>query len=115
MLMRCGARSGPGGWRWRAMAAQAACRGGLDCRLEGRAWEGAHAEHAAHVCDARGVKTQRLVERRRALPRIERRAYDAWRDAGRGLGGAQGMGGSHVEHVAHVFDAGCVKSQRLVE
>ena len=34
MLMRCGARSGPGGWRWRAMAAQVACRGGLDCRLQ---------------------------------------------------------------------------------
>ena len=37
------------------------------------------------------------------------------RRAGRGLGGSQGMGRAHVEHVAHVCDAGRVESQRLVE
>eukprot|EP00964_Phaeocystis_antarctica_P121178 scaffold84869_cov50-Phaeocystis_antarctica.AAC.2 len=42
--MRCGARCRvPGGRRWRATAVQAACRGGLDCRLgaglgEERTW-----------------------------------------------------------------------------
>ena len=32
--IRCGKRCRvPGGGRWRATAVQAACRGGLDCRL----------------------------------------------------------------------------------
>eukprot|EP00964_Phaeocystis_antarctica_P074482 scaffold45801_cov57-Phaeocystis_antarctica.AAC.2 len=49
---------------------------------------GAHAEHVAHVRDAGGVEAQRLVERRRVLPRVERRAYGAGRGAaGRGAGG----------------------------
>ena len=38
---------------------------------------GAHREHVAHVRDAGGVEAQRLVERRRFLPRIERRACGA--------------------------------------
>ena len=41
----------------------------------GRAWGGAHIEHVVHGCDAGGVEAQRLVERRRVLPRVERRAY----------------------------------------
>ena len=36
---------------------------------------GAHQEHVAHVRDAGGVEAQRLVERIRGLPRVERRAY----------------------------------------
>ena len=47
-------------------------------QIGGRARGGAHAEHAVHGCDAGGVEAQRLVERRRALPRVERRAYDLW-------------------------------------
>eukprot|EP00964_Phaeocystis_antarctica_P094001 scaffold60773_cov44-Phaeocystis_antarctica.AAC.4 len=43
---------------------------------------GAHPEHGAHVRDAEGVEAQRLVERRRVLPRVERRAYGAGRGAG---------------------------------
>ena len=40
---------------------------------------GAHPEHVAHGCDAGRFQAQRLVERRRALPRVERRAYGALR------------------------------------
>eukprot|EP00964_Phaeocystis_antarctica_P052667 scaffold30850_cov73-Phaeocystis_antarctica.AAC.4 len=39
---------------------------------------GAHVEHALHGCDAERVETQRLVERRRALP-FQRKAYSAGR------------------------------------
>eukprot|EP00964_Phaeocystis_antarctica_P052668 scaffold30850_cov73-Phaeocystis_antarctica.AAC.5 len=56
-------------WEGHKMAtAQVACRG-------------AHPKHAGHGCDAGGVETQRLVERRRALP-SQRRAYDERRGAG---------------------------------
>ena len=37
-----------------------------------RARAEAHIEHGAHVRDAGGVETQRLVERRRTLPSAER-------------------------------------------
>eukprot|EP00964_Phaeocystis_antarctica_P082886 scaffold52065_cov42-Phaeocystis_antarctica.AAC.1 len=47
----------------------------------GRARGGAHVEHGAHVRDAGGVEAQRLVEHRRALPRVERRAYGVRRSA----------------------------------
>eukprot|EP00964_Phaeocystis_antarctica_P060962 scaffold36380_cov50-Phaeocystis_antarctica.AAC.2 len=70
-----------------------------------------------------------------AYCQAERRAYDAGRGAGREMGGpramaaqsacrggpdyigwgAQARGGAHVEHVAHVGDAGGVEAQRLVE
>ena len=39
----------------------------------GRARRGAHVEHPFHGRDAGGVEVQRLVERRRALPRVEGR------------------------------------------
>eukprot|EP00964_Phaeocystis_antarctica_P148343 scaffold115172_cov97-Phaeocystis_antarctica.AAC.1 len=48
---------------------------GSTVQIGGRARGGAHGEHGAHVCDAGGVEAQRLVERRRVLPRVERRAY----------------------------------------
>ena len=38
---------------------------------------GAHVEHLAHVGDAGGVEAQRLIERQRVLPRVERRACGA--------------------------------------
>ena len=44
-------------------------------QIGGRAGRGAHAEHFAHVSDAGGVEAERLVECRRALPRVERRAH----------------------------------------
>eukprot|EP00964_Phaeocystis_antarctica_P128450 scaffold92250_cov61-Phaeocystis_antarctica.AAC.3 len=92
-------------------------------------------EHAVHFRDAGGVEAQRLVERRRALSRVKRRAYavrgelrPGRRREAAGDGGAssvqgtarlqtwgRGSGGAHVEHVAHVFDAGGVEAQRLVE
>ena len=70
-----------------------------------------------------------------AACRVERRAYDAVRDAGREVGGLgamaaqavcrgecptkicgdQGTRGAHVEHVVHECDAGRVEAQRLVE
>eukprot|EP00964_Phaeocystis_antarctica_P067084 scaffold40596_cov57-Phaeocystis_antarctica.AAC.1 len=44
-------------------------------QIGGRARGGAHREHAGHGCDVGGVEAQRLVERIRILPRVERRAY----------------------------------------
>eukprot|EP00964_Phaeocystis_antarctica_P079779 scaffold49742_cov60-Phaeocystis_antarctica.AAC.5 len=77
--MRGKVRSG----RRRTTAAQAAARGG------------AHVEHEPHVCDAGRVEAQRLVERRRALPRVERRAYRAGRGAAREA--AEDRGASSVQ------------------
>eukprot|EP00964_Phaeocystis_antarctica_P031273 scaffold17702_cov57-Phaeocystis_antarctica.AAC.3 len=48
---------------------------------------GAHVEHQGHVRDAGGVEAQRMVERRRALPRVERTTCDAGRGADREAGG----------------------------
>eukprot|EP00964_Phaeocystis_antarctica_P103349 scaffold68639_cov42-Phaeocystis_antarctica.AAC.1 len=56
-------------------------------QIGSRARRGAHVEHVAHVRDAGGVEAQRLVERRRGLPRVERRAYGAGRDSAREAGG----------------------------
>ena len=72
---------GSAGGRRRPTAAHAACRGGLDY-IGGRARGGAHVEHLVHGCDAGGIEAQRLVERPRVLPRVERRAYGAVRAAG---------------------------------
>ena len=64
-----------GGGRRRTTAVQAACRRGLDYTDWGQGTGGgAHVEHLAHGGDAGGVEGERLVERRRALPRVERRA-----------------------------------------
>ena len=104
-------------------------------RIRSRARGGAHGEHVAHLCDAGGVEAQRLVERRRFLPRVGGRAHTvrgelrAGRREAAGNGGArsvhtgegstadweQGRGGAHRKHVAHVCDAGGVKAQRLVD
>ena len=48
---------------------------------------GAHLEHVFHGCDFGCVEAQRLVELRRVLPRVERRAYGAVRGAGLEAGG----------------------------
>ena len=115
-------------------------------RRKRRAWLGrlkaggqgtrrAHVEHGVHSLDAGRVKAQRLVERRRVLPRVGRRACDAGRGArarrregreaaaahaactgrARLKAGGQGMRGAHVEHVVHGRDAGRDEAQRLVE
>ena len=57
--------------------------GGPDCRLGRGKRAGAHIEHGLHVCDAGRIEAQRLVERRRVLPRIAMRAYGAGRASGR--------------------------------
>eukprot|EP00964_Phaeocystis_antarctica_P151724 scaffold119389_cov48-Phaeocystis_antarctica.AAC.2 len=72
---------GSGGTRRWTTAAHAVCRGGRDCRLGRRAGGGAHVEHVVHGCDAGGVEAQRLIERRRVLPTVERRACGAGRGA----------------------------------
>ena len=93
----------------------------------------AHLEHAAHVCDAGGIKAQRLVESNRRLPspkgesdrgkRVMARRWHRGKGSARGvrvaqLGSACGQkaqADAHIKHVAHVRDAGGVKAQRLVE
>ena len=68
-----------------------------DRRPEGRR---AHGEHAGHVRDAGGVEAQRLVERRRALPRVESIVHTmhgevrAWRREVAGDGGARSVQGT---------------------
>eukprot|EP00964_Phaeocystis_antarctica_P032501 scaffold18408_cov61-Phaeocystis_antarctica.AAC.2 len=103
-------------------AAHAAWRRGLDKGQGTRG--GAHLEHVAHVFDFGGVEAQPLVERRRALPRVARRAYGAGRGAGREAAGRRagtlraghtGRRRAHLEHLVHVCDAGGVEAQRLVE
>ena len=49
--------------------------------LGAKGTRGAHVEHVAHVRDLGGVKAQRLIERRRALPRVEKGAYGGMRCA----------------------------------
>ena len=108
----------------------------VEARLQigGRARGGAHEEHIVHACDLGRIEAERLVERIRILPRVERRAYTvrggvrAGRREAVGDRGARSMrgrprlqtggrprGGAHVEHLEHVRDAGGVEAQRLVE
>jgi len=49
--------------------------GPLLAGVSGHGTPEAHVEHVAHVCDAGRVEAERLVERRRALPRVKRTAY----------------------------------------
>ena len=98
---------------------------------------GAHSKHVRHGGDAGRVEAQRLVERARVLPSqkegiLGRRhvgrlkgasvwaGCNARREAGEGRAsegeqGVQGSGGTHIKHVLHGGDAGCVEAQRLVE
>eukprot|EP00964_Phaeocystis_antarctica_P134211 scaffold98436_cov66-Phaeocystis_antarctica.AAC.2 len=57
---------------------RAPCDGGTGS-IGNRARGGAHVEHVAHIRDAGRVEAQRLVERRRVLPSVERTACDAGR------------------------------------
>eukprot|EP00964_Phaeocystis_antarctica_P062715 scaffold37601_cov54-Phaeocystis_antarctica.AAC.1 len=67
---------GSGGSRRWTTAAHAACKRGRGCKfIGGRTRGAAHVEHVGHVRDAGGVEAQQLVERRRALPRVERGPY----------------------------------------
>eukprot|EP00964_Phaeocystis_antarctica_P010221 scaffold5611_cov48-Phaeocystis_antarctica.AAC.3 len=103
-------------------------------QIGGRARGGAHVEYEVHARDAGGVEAQRLVERRRGLPRVEWRAYGAVGGVARNAGGGgrprcthslqgrarlqiggRARGGAHVEHEVHARDAGGVEAQRLVE
>eukprot|EP00964_Phaeocystis_antarctica_P098977 scaffold64895_cov59-Phaeocystis_antarctica.AAC.1 len=81
-----------------------------------RARGGAHVEHGFHVCDAGGVEAQRLVERRRALPKVVRGEHEGH---GRDAGGVEAQRlverRRAREHGAHGCDAGGVETQRLVE
>jgi hypothetical protein len=119
-------------------AASACARGPTLKRLGAKGTRGAHEEHAVHVCDAGGVEAQRLVKGPRVLPsrregmrcggeRCEPGGGRAWgvvaahkRHARRGWpevrpGGQGHARRAHVEHGAHVYDAGGVEAQRLVE
>eukprot|EP00964_Phaeocystis_antarctica_P086599 scaffold54860_cov49-Phaeocystis_antarctica.AAC.2 len=56
-------------------------------QIGGRPRGGAHPEYGVHGRDAGRVEAQRLVEPRRVLPRVERKAYGAGRGAAREMGG----------------------------
>ena len=92
-------------------------------QIGGRARGGAHVEHAAHGGDAGGVEAQRLVERRRVLPRVKKEACGAGRGIRVGRREAAGdrgassvqerarlqiqgraRGGAHGEQIAHICD-----------
>eukprot|EP00964_Phaeocystis_antarctica_P052043 scaffold30426_cov61-Phaeocystis_antarctica.AAC.5 len=112
--------------------AQAACTGRDRLKAGGHGTREAHVEHAVHVRDLRRVEAERLVEGHCVLPgRKEGIRCGARRGPGGGVralgGGASGMHGdgptqgcggqgthgAHLEHVAHVRDAGRVEAQRL--
>eukprot|EP00964_Phaeocystis_antarctica_P081071 scaffold50683_cov52-Phaeocystis_antarctica.AAC.3 len=80
---------GSGGSRRWTIAAASSAQGRARLQIGGRARGGAHREHVVHVRDFGGVEAQRLVERLRVLPRVERRACGA----GRGIrvGGQQAV------------------------
>ena len=79
-------RAEAGGGGGRSRCTQRAGEGST-LQIGSRAGGGAHREHSFHVCDAGGVEAQQLVERRRILPRVERRANGAGRRAGWKVGG----------------------------
>ena len=125
---------GSAGGRRRATTPRTQCAEERDrLQIRGRVRGGTHPEHVEHGCDAGGVEAQRLVERRRGLPRVERRAYRVERGAGWEAGGGgrpqrtqraggarlqiggRARGGAHPEHLIHACDAGGVETQRLVE
>eukprot|EP00964_Phaeocystis_antarctica_P156153 scaffold125705_cov51-Phaeocystis_antarctica.AAC.2 len=83
--MRRGARCGPGGDRAWGGGGASGMHGEGPTQGQGtrHGTRGAHPEHVAYVRDAGRVEAQRLVERRRDLPRVERRAYRAGRGAAR--------------------------------
>eukprot|EP00964_Phaeocystis_antarctica_P042757 scaffold24516_cov60-Phaeocystis_antarctica.AAC.1 len=71
--IRCGPRGGGagcGGLDGGARSVQVRAR----LRKLGAGTREAHLKHVSHGCDAGRVEAQRLVERRRNLPRVERRA-----------------------------------------
>ena len=75
--VRLGRRAGVGRL-WGGGGASGMCtRRVSDSKLGAQGTRGAHPEHVDHVRDAGRVEDQRLVERRRALPRVERRGYGA--------------------------------------
>ena len=84
----------PGRWEVAGDHGARSVQGRARLQIRGRAWGGAHVEHVVHVRDFGGVEAQRLVERRRALPRVERGAYGAGRGAARGRREAAGDRGA---------------------
>ena len=82
--MRCAVRCGPGGVR--ALGSGDACGvhgKGPTQGCGGRGTRRAHEQHAVHVRDLGRVEAERLVEHRRALCRVKKRACGAGRGAAR--------------------------------
>ena len=81
--IRCRARYRLGGRRaWGGGGASSMHTGRARLKAGDPGTLGAHLKHALCGCEAGRVEAQRLVERRRELPRFERRAYGAVRGAG---------------------------------
>eukprot|EP00964_Phaeocystis_antarctica_P028793 scaffold16235_cov50-Phaeocystis_antarctica.AAC.2 len=131
--MRCRTTCGLGGGRRQATAAQAARRGGLDCRLgsgqgEERTWNMSSMVVTLEVSklsgwlnanadcrESKGGRTMRgEVRAGRGKWRGKRRGTQRAKRARLQIGIRAG-GEAHVEHVLHVCDVGGVKAQRLVE
>eukprot|EP00964_Phaeocystis_antarctica_P037198 scaffold21248_cov68-Phaeocystis_antarctica.AAC.2 len=87
--VRFGARCGPNGGRALGAgggASGAHAEGPTEGCMGPRCKRGAHVDQALHARDAGRVEGQRLVERRRVLPRVQRRVYGAGRVAGQEAG-----------------------------
>ena len=99
-----------------AAAAQAACTGGRPdsrLRVRARAERTLNMLFTAVTLDVSKVSGWLNAD---APCRVERRACDVGRNAGRQTGGdGQGTRGAHVEHVIHDCDLRRVEAQRLVE
>ena len=79
--MRCGARNtGRQAEEAAGDRGASSVQGRARLQIGGRARGGALPEHAVHVCEAGGVEAQRLVERRRPLPSVKRRACGVGRE-----------------------------------
>ena len=71
-------------------------RGEARLKAGAQGTRGAHFEHVGHGYEAGGIEAQRLVERQRALPRVESRAYGAGRGVCRPGGGRRRATAAHA-------------------
>ena len=91
--------------------AYAVSRGGIDYRF-GAATRRAHPEHGVHVCDTGRVEAQRLIERRRALPKRGHMMRGELRAGRRGRRGVRCAGEGSVADLGYRVRAEYARSAR---